>query len=198
MNGVTLSALAAYIRQWSTALPRRCMNTASTLMPAEASMTRLLRCQVDGVIVPSCLAVCCFQLQLYLDSISEPWAKIWKLGIASHQKWRKCLEARLGFCPRYQLRRHKNEDKINNGVHWARQDWHRYIGPTDVFGNANPYHGNFTSLVLPFTLPDRVEIIAYFLECKLSHIADHDSNLMALQMRFIMTISASLPTKRLR
>lgn len=75
-------------------------------------------------------------------------------------------QERLGFCTGYEIRRHKNESEANRAIHRARQDWLRYIGPTTTFANANPYHGNFASLVLPFTLPERVAISAYFLECR--------------------------------
>jgi hypothetical protein len=77
------------------------------------------------------------------------------------------LQERLGFGAGYQLRRHNNalEAEANHAVHSARQDWHRYIGPIETFGNANPYHGNALSIALPFTLPDRVAVIAYLLEC---------------------------------
>jgi hypothetical protein len=78
----------------------------------------------------------------------------------------------LGFGVGYELRRHKNEAAINQATHSARQDWQRYIGPIDTFGNANPYHGNFVSLVLPFTLPDRVAVLAYLIECQSWYIRD--------------------------
>lgn len=80
------------------------------------------------------------------------------------------LRERLGHGVGIQLRRHKNEAEINRATHSARQDWRRYIGPIDTFGNANPYHGSFVSLVLPFTLPDRVAVLAYLIECQSLHI----------------------------
>jgi len=75
------------------------------------------------------------------------------------------LQGRLAFGVGYQLRRHKHEAEINRATHAARQDWQRYIGPIKTFGNANPYHGNFVSLTIPLTLPDRVAVTAYLLEC---------------------------------
>jgi ophiobolin F synthase len=80
------------------------------------------------------------------------------------------LQERLGHGVGIQLRRHKNEAAINRATHSARRDWRRYIGPIDTFGNANPYHGSFVSLVLPFTLPDRVAVLAYLIECQSLHI----------------------------
>jgi hypothetical protein len=80
------------------------------------------------------------------------------------------MQERLGHGARIQLRRHKNEAEINRATHSARQDWQRYIGPIDTFGNANPYHGNFVSLVLPFTQPDRVAVLAYLIECQSLHL----------------------------
>lgn len=75
------------------------------------------------------------------------------------------LQERLGFSDGYQLRRHKNEADIYRAIHSARQDWQRYIGPIETFGTANPYHGDFMSLTLPLTLSDRVDVIAYLIEC---------------------------------
>jgi len=79
------------------------------------------------------------------------------------------LKERLGFGAGYQLRRHNNlyEAAANQVTHFARQDWHRYIGPIETFGNTNPYHGHFVSISLPFTLPSRIAIISYILECEL-------------------------------
>jgi hypothetical protein len=71
-----------------------------------------------------------------------------------------------GFGKGYTLRNHKDEDVVNNASHTARQDWVRYVGPIETFGGCNPYHGNFTSLTLPFTQPERLAICAYFIECK--------------------------------
>ena len=77
------------------------------------------------------------------------------------------LQERLGFGEGFQLRRHNNtlEAKANQAIHSARRDWHRYIGPIETFGNANPYHGNGISIALPLTLPDRVAAVAYLFEC---------------------------------
>ncbi|EMC96021.1 hypothetical protein BAUCODRAFT_513498 [Baudoinia panamericana UAMH 10762] len=69
-----------------------------------------------------------------------------------------------GFCDGYELRRHRCESEANLGAYEARRDWLRSIGPIDEFGNANPYHGDFTSVVLPFTIPDRVRLCAYAME----------------------------------
>jgi hypothetical protein len=74
-------------------------------------------------------------------------------------------EERFGFAVGYQLRRHRDEAKAHEAFNSCRRDWQRYIGPIEQFGNANPYHGNFLSLTLPYTLPDRVPVIGYLLEC---------------------------------
>jgi ophiobolin F synthase len=55
--------------------------------------------------------------------------------------------------------------KANDGSHLLRKDWQRFIGPIDAFGGCNPYQGNFTSLALPYTQPERIGICAYFIEC---------------------------------
>jgi hypothetical protein len=75
-----------------------------------------------------------------------------------------------GFCEDYQLRRHKYEAEANSGSYEARQDWIRLIGPVDQFGGCNPVNGNFTAVVLPFCLPERLRLVSYVLECEM--IAD--------------------------
>lgn len=65
-----------------------------------------------------------------------------------------------------ELRKHNDQRVDIEACQEARQDWLRYIGPTETFASANPYHGNFFSLVLPYTQPERVAISAYFMECK--------------------------------
>jgi hypothetical protein len=65
-----------------------------------------------------------------------------------------------------QLRRHKDQAVANTAMHEARADWRRYIGPIDTFATANPYDGAFVALMFPFTSLDRLEIMAYFMECK--------------------------------
>ncbi|KAK5124909.1 hypothetical protein LTR85_001099 [Meristemomyces frigidus] len=70
----------------------------------------------------------------------------------------------LGFCQGYQLRRHRDDAIANDGAHEARRDWMEHIGPIEQFGSCNPYDGNFTSLVLPFTKPDRLRLAAYIHE----------------------------------
>jgi ophiobolin F synthase len=63
------------------------------------------------------------------------------------------------------LRKAKDEAATNDGSHLLRKDWQRFIGPIDAFGGCNPYQGNFTSLALPYTKPERIGICAYFVEC---------------------------------
>lgn len=63
-------------------------------------------------------------------------------------------------------RRHRWESLINSAMLEARNDWQRLIGPIETFADANPYHGNFVALVLPYTQPDRLKVSAYFMECK--------------------------------
>lgn len=70
-----------------------------------------------------------------------------------------------GFSQPFTLRKSKDEAAANDGAHLARKDWRRFIGPIDTFGGCNPYQGNFTSLALPYTQPDRIGICAYFVEC---------------------------------
>jgi hypothetical protein len=71
-----------------------------------------------------------------------------------------------GFCPGYPLRRHRYETLANVGCHEARTDWIHYIGPVAEFGGCNPMNGNFTALVLPLCKPERLQLVAYVLECR--------------------------------
>jgi hypothetical protein len=108
------------------------------------------------------------------------------------------LQQRLGFGVGYEPRRHNNEAGINRATHSARLDWQRYIGPIDKFGGANPYHGNFVSLVLPFTLPDRVAVLTYLIECRSLYIKDPQfgvANIVEPQTLSCTIISATLQTK---
>jgi hypothetical protein len=84
------------------------------------------------------------------------------------------------------LRRHKAEAVANTAIHEARTDWRRYIGPMDTFADANPYDGNFVALVLPFTRLDRVEISAYFMECKYALDCSSTSGSLTLDRRFLV------------
>jgi hypothetical protein len=70
-----------------------------------------------------------------------------------------------GLCANYTLRRHKYEAEANAGSHEARSDWIKHIGPVEQFGGCNPINGNFTAVVLPLCLPERIRIIAYIHEC---------------------------------
>lgn len=70
-----------------------------------------------------------------------------------------------GFCPGYTLLRHRFESLANDGCHEARTDWIQYIGTVAEFGGCNPLNGNFTALVLPLCKPERLQLVAYVLEC---------------------------------
>lgn len=74
-------------------------------------------------------------------------------------------EEHQGFSKSFTLRKSRDEAAANDGSHLARKDWQRFIGPIDAFGACNPYQGNFTSLALPYTQPERIGICAYFIEC---------------------------------
>ena len=71
-----------------------------------------------------------------------------------------------GLCENYSLRRHKFESEANAGCQEARRDWIDYIGPVEQFGNCNPTNGNFTAVVLPLCLPERLRMVSYILECE--------------------------------
>lgn len=71
-----------------------------------------------------------------------------------------------GLGANYKLRRHKFEHLADTGCHKARSDWVKYIGPLTEFGGCNHINGNFSAVVLPLCRPDRLELIAYVLECK--------------------------------
>jgi hypothetical protein len=71
-----------------------------------------------------------------------------------------------GFCDQYSLRRHKHEDKADQGCLQLRDDWQTYIGPIERWGSCNPFEGNFGSVVLPMCKPDRLALVCYIFECK--------------------------------
>lgn len=71
-----------------------------------------------------------------------------------------------GFCDQYSLRRHKHEEKADQGCLSLREDWERYIGPIERWGSCNPFEGNFGSMVLPMCKPDRLALVCYIFECK--------------------------------
>jgi ophiobolin F synthase len=73
-----------------------------------------------------------------------------------------------GLCSNFTLRRHKFEAEANAGCHEARSDWARFVGPIEQFGGYNPLNGNFSAVVLPLSKPERLRLIAYVLECKVS------------------------------
>ncbi|KAF5246881.1 hypothetical protein FAUST_1066 [Fusarium austroamericanum] len=72
-----------------------------------------------------------------------------------------------GLGANYKLRRHKFEHLADTGCHKARSDWVNHIGPLTEFGGCNHINGNFSAVVLPLCRPDRLELVAYVLECKL-------------------------------
>jgi hypothetical protein len=61
-----------------------------------------------------------------------------------------------GFQTEFPLLIHKFEAEADSGSHEARRDWIKYIRPTIQFGGCNPVNGNFTSLTMPFCLPERL------------------------------------------
>ncbi|KAL4863209.1 hypothetical protein BDV12DRAFT_206695 [Aspergillus spectabilis] len=74
-----------------------------------------------------------------------------------------------GFCEGYELRRHHHEDKANASSLRCRADWEAFIGPIERWGACNPWEGHFGSVVLPFCKPERLAIICYIFECKITH-----------------------------
>jgi hypothetical protein len=82
-----------------------------------------------------------------------------------------------GFCRGYPLRRHRCEALADLGCFEARRDWREYIGEEEPekFGCLNWANGNFTAVVLPFCLRERIRLVAYVLECEsLSSIAPRE------------------------
>jgi hypothetical protein len=71
-----------------------------------------------------------------------------------------------GLCNDYTLRRHKFEHLADRGCHKARSDWAKHVGPVKEFGGCNHINGNFSAVVLPLCRPDRLELVAYVLECE--------------------------------
>jgi hypothetical protein len=70
-----------------------------------------------------------------------------------------------GLCHDYTLRRHKHEQRANEGSFRCRADWTNYIGPIERWGCCNPYEGHFSSVVLPLCKPERLELVSYIFEC---------------------------------
>lgn len=71
-----------------------------------------------------------------------------------------------GLCHGYELRRHKHQQNANEGSLHCREDWTRYIGPIERWGNCNPYEGHFAAVVLPMCKPERLPLVSYIFECK--------------------------------
>ncbi|KAJ6104679.1 isoprenoid synthase domain-containing protein [Penicillium sp. IBT 18751x] len=69
-----------------------------------------------------------------------------------------------GFCHNYVLRRHKYEQNANEGSSRCRNDWRRYIGPIERWGNCNPFDGHFASVVVPLCKPERLALVSYIFE----------------------------------
>jgi hypothetical protein len=76
-----------------------------------------------------------------------------------------------GLCYDYTLRHHKYEGQANKGSLRCREDWKRYIGPIERWGNFNPYDGHFSSVVLPLCKPDRLELVSYILNVSYASIS---------------------------
>jgi ophiobolin F synthase len=75
-----------------------------------------------------------------------------------------------GLGRKFTLRRHKYENEANAGCYEARSDWIKYVGPADRFGGCNPVNGNLSSVLLPLCKPERLRLVSYVLECKLSRV----------------------------
>ncbi|KAL2851125.1 isoprenoid synthase domain-containing protein [Aspergillus pseudoustus] len=69
-----------------------------------------------------------------------------------------------GFCTGYELRRHRTENRANEGSRACRADWEKYIGPIERWGSCNPWEGHFGAVVLPFCRPERLAVICYIFE----------------------------------
>ena len=71
-----------------------------------------------------------------------------------------------GFCKGCPLRRHRFEEKTNEGSLRCRHDWVEYIGPIERWGSCNPWDGHFGAVVLPFCRPEKLAILCYIFEYK--------------------------------
>lgn len=71
-----------------------------------------------------------------------------------------------GFCHDYPLRRHKYEQKADEGTFRCREDWRKNVGSVCRWANYNPFQGNFMALVLPLCRPERLALVSYFNESK--------------------------------
>lgn len=69
------------------------------------------------------------------------------------------------FCHNYPLRRHKFEDKANEGSYQCRADWAEYIGSIGRWENCNPWEEHFGAVVLPLCRPEKLAVISYILGC---------------------------------
>jgi hypothetical protein len=70
-----------------------------------------------------------------------------------------------GFCPNFPLGKLKYERLAAIGCYEARSDWIQYIGPVAEFGGCNPINGHFATLVLALCKPERLQLVAYVIEC---------------------------------
>ncbi|KAJ5116916.1 Variediene synthase [Penicillium angulare] len=81
----------------------------------------------------------------------------------SHELSRK--DPRIhGFCEEYPPRRHNYKNKADEGCLNLRADWEKYIGPIERWGSCNPFEGNFSYVVLPLCLPERLSLLSYIFE----------------------------------
>lgn len=104
-----------------------------------------------------------------------------------------------GLCHGYELRRHKHEQNANEGSLRCREDWTKYIGPIERWGNCNPYEGHFASVVMPMCKPERLALASYIFECKdnlLSRAIFPTNELTLLQTPSCTTMSSSRQLKQ--
>ena len=69
-----------------------------------------------------------------------------------------------GLCEGVPLRLHKTQDKEDFGAIRAQWDWRTHVSPTvskRYCGSLGPEY-NFLSVAFPETIPERMELLAYF------------------------------------
>jgi fusicocca-2,10(14)-diene synthase/ophiobolin F synthase len=76
-----------------------------------------------------------------------------------------CDKTTAGICTNIPLRVHHNAELADRGALRAQKDWQQHFGalPPNFRGTMGP-ELNFTAALLPETLPDRLEHVAYILE----------------------------------
>ena len=67
-----------------------------------------------------------------------------------------------GLCGEIPLRIHQTQETEDLGAIRAQEDWKKHVGPLGFTRASLGPKYNFLSVAFPETLPDRMEVLAYF------------------------------------